>query len=119
MPLNNSQTSEFLLNDLQQLAFKSITENVVDLLTRFIVEKPYYFSNGNRFFDNELFKTSCDVTESYVSPSLAIRFFEKKKMKIIKNYHRKHKKYWFLRAFTFAKQRFAMCQNGDNWNLRG
>ena len=69
---------------------------------RFIVDTTYYFGNGNRFFDNELFKTTCDVTESYVSPSLAIRFFEKK-IKPMKSYHHKHRTYWFLKASTFAK----------------
>ena len=73
---------------------------------RFIVDKAYYFGNGNRFFDNELFKTSCGVTESYVLPTLAIYLF-KKKMKIMKICHRKHKKYWFLKAFTFAKLGFV------------
>ena len=72
---------------------------------RFIVDKAYYFGNGNRFFDNELFKTSCGVTESYVLPSLAIRLFEDK-MKVMKHYHHKHKKYCFL-SFIFAKFGFV------------
>ena len=56
---------------------------------RFIVDKAYYFGNGNRFFDNELFKTSCGVTESYVLPILAI-YLVKEKMKIMKTDHRTH-----------------------------
>ena len=84
------------------VAFTSITENDVHLLTRFIIDKPYYSGNGNRFFDNELFETSCDVTESYVLPSLAISFFEKK-MKIMKNYHHEHKKYWFLKTIYICE----------------
>ncbi len=68
---------------------------LLNLLMRLIVDKAYYFGNGNRFFDNELFETSCGVTESYVLPSLAIYLF-KNKMKVMENYHRKHKKCWVL-----------------------
>ena len=80
---------------------------------RFIVAKAYYFGNGNRFFDNELFNTSCGVTESYVLPILAIYLF-KKKMKIMKTYHRKHKKYSFIKAFTFAKFGFLSRLDWQN-----
>ena len=71
---------------------------------RFIVDKAYYFGNGNRFFDNELFKTSCGVTESDVLPILAIYQEEKENHE---NLSSQTYKVLGFKAFTFAK--FGFC----------
>ena len=93
---------------------------LLNILMRFIVDKPYYFGNGYRFFDNELFETTCVVTESYVLPILAIRFFEKQ-IKLMKKYHRKHKKcsvlnHLHLRSLVFLNrldwQNIWFCKTG-------